>query len=78
MANRRETLIQCREDMESPEGTGSRDLVSSELGISKVYLRMLENGTFKPGRDLMLKISKYYKKPPEVLFPDLFEDHQVV
>lgn len=67
MAMRRQHLIACR------EAKGSREQVASELGISKVYLRMLENGSLKPGRDLMLKMSTYFNQPLDLLFPDLFE-----
>ncbi|MEK8132936.1 helix-turn-helix transcriptional regulator [Paenibacillus filicis] len=53
---------------------GTLSLVASELGISTVYLRMIENGTFKPGRDLMIRLSHYFDEPLEKLFPDLFEN----
>ncbi|WP_213524244.1 helix-turn-helix transcriptional regulator [Paenibacillus sp. J31TS4] len=72
MAKKRQQLITCR------EAKGSRDSVCSELGISKVYLRMIENGTMKPGRDLMIRFSTYYDRPLEVLFPDLFGDSRDV
>lgn len=66
MAQRRQQLIDCR------EAKGSRDQVSSELGISKVYLRMIETGAHKPGRDMMFRMSNYFEKPLNELFPDLF------
>ncbi|MBO8164667.1 MAG: helix-turn-helix transcriptional regulator [Brevibacillus sp.] len=72
MPKRRQQLVACR------EAKGSRDQVASELGISKVYLRMLETGALKPGRDLMLKMSNYFDQPLEVLFPDLFENEQAI
>ncbi|MGK9252397.1 helix-turn-helix transcriptional regulator [Paenibacillus humicus] len=59
------------------EEKGSRDFVSEELGISNVYLRMIETGKLKPGRDLMLKFAKYFAKPLEVLFPDMFDDQAI-
>ncbi|BBH19791.1 hypothetical protein Back11_11360 [Paenibacillus baekrokdamisoli] len=68
MVNKRHKLIECR------ESKGSRDLVSSELEISKVYLRMIETGALKPGRDLMFRFSKYFEQPLEVIFPDMFGD----
>jgi len=67
MAKRRQQLIECR------EAKGSRDQVASELGISKVYLRMIETGALKPGRDLMIKMSGFFEQPLDILFPDLFE-----
>lgn len=72
MEKRRTRLIECR------ESKGTRDEVASQLGISRVYIRMLETGALKPGRDLMLKISSYFDQPLEVLFPDLFSDDQVI
>lgn len=72
MANRRQQLIECR------EAKGTRDQVAPNLGISKVYLRMLETGALKPGRDLMFRFSAYFNQPIEKLFPDLFGDDQVV
>lgn len=66
MTKRRQQLIACREKK------GDRNQVARELAISVVYLRMIETGALKPGRDLMLRISKYFGKPLEYLFPDLF------
>lgn len=57
---------------------GTQAKVANELGISAVYLRMIENGTFTPGRDLMFRISSYFGTPVEDLFPDYFEKHDVV
>lgn len=51
---------------------GTQAEVAFALGISTVYLRMIENGTFKPGRDLMIRIANYFNEPLELLFPDLF------
>lgn len=72
MAKRRQRLIECR------EAKGTRIQVAAELGISKVYLRMIETGAFKPGRDLMIRISNFLGEPLEELFPDLFGDNQAV
>lgn len=52
---------------------GTQAAVAADIGISTVYLRMIENGTFTPGRDLMFKFSNYFEEPPEILFPDYFE-----
>lgn len=57
---------------------GTQASVASDLGISTVYLRMIENGTFTPGRDLMFKISEYFGQPLAKLFPDYFEKEQVI
>ncbi len=68
MSNKRSVLSTCR------KSKGTLKDVSHDLGISTVYLRMIENGTFLPGRDLMFKISIYLEKPVEVLFPDYFQN----
>lgn len=52
---------------------GTQAKVASDIGISTVYLRMIENGTFTPGRDLMFRLSNYFGVPVEDLFPDYFE-----
>jgi putative transcriptional regulator len=46
--------------------------VADDLGISTEYIRKIESGHFNPGRDLMIKIERYYNTPAEELFPDLF------
>ena len=50
----------------------NRDIASKELNISAVYLKKLENGTSKPGRDLMVRMEKYYGVSVRTLFPDIF------
>ncbi|MGG1598559.1 helix-turn-helix transcriptional regulator [Paenibacillus naphthalenovorans] len=67
MANKRALLRKLREQK------GTQAEVAADIGISTVYLRMIENGTFTPGRDLMFKFSTYFGEPPEKLFPDYFE-----
>lgn len=64
---KRETLSKYRKMM------GTQKKVANDLGISTVYLRMIENGTFTPGRDLMFKFERYFGKPVEDLFPDYFQ-----
>jgi len=66
---KRELFRQLRKDK------GTQAKVADELGISTVYLRMIENGTFTPGRDLMFRLSHYFGVPVEELFPDYFEKH---
>ncbi len=68
MANKRHFFAECRKE----KGTQKR--VALDNGISTVYLRMIENGTFTPGRDLMFKLSNYFNQPTEKLFPDYFKD----
>jgi transcriptional regulator with XRE-family HTH domain len=72
MANKREHLQQLR------KRKGTQSKVAAENGISTVYLRMIENGTFTPGRDLMFKLSNYFGESPEGLFPDYFQRASIV
>lgn len=64
---KRERLIQERTKRKK-----TRAQVAEDLGISEVYVRMIENGTVKPGRDKMLLISEYYNLGLKTLFPDIF------
>lgn len=57
---------------------GTQAKVAADLNISTVYLRMIENGTFKPGRDLMIRLSEYFQEPIEKLFPDLFDKERLI
>lgn len=66
MTKKRPFFAQCR------KAKGTQSKVAEDLGISTVYVRLIENGTFKPGRDLMLRFSRYFGEPLELLFPDLF------
>ncbi|MNR93690.1 helix-turn-helix protein [compost metagenome] len=69
---KRRLFYECR------KSKGTQSLVASELGISTVYVRMIENGTFTPGRDLMFKFSNYFNEPVENLFPDYFDNFSLV
>ena len=66
MKNKRIYFSECR------KRKGTQKAVAKEIGISEVYLRMIENGTFPPGRDLMFKFSNYFDESIEKLFPDLY------
>ncbi|EHQ92102.1 helix-turn-helix transcriptional regulator [Desulfosporosinus youngiae] len=66
MQKRRNFFSACRKKK------GKQKEVAKDLGISEVYVRMIENGTFNPGRDLMFKMSRYFDEPIEILFPDLY------
>lgn len=52
---------------------GTQAQVAEANNISNVYLRMIENGTFTPGRDLMFRLSGYFNEPVQSLFPDYFK-----
>ena len=72
MANKREFLKKLREQK------GTQAKVANDIGISTVYLRMIENGTFTPGRDLMFKLSSFFGETPEKLFPDYFSQESAI
>lgn len=71
MAKKRTFFAQCRKEK------GTQAQVAAENDISTVYLRMIENGTFTPGRDLMFKLAKYFNQPTEKLFPDYFAEASI-
>jgi transcriptional regulator with XRE-family HTH domain len=66
MVNKRELFQKLR------KAKGTQAEVAKQNGISAVYLRMIENGTFTPGRDLMFRLANYFESPVEILFPDYF------
>ncbi|SEU32564.1 helix-turn-helix transcriptional regulator [Paenibacillus sp. NFR01] len=67
MGNKRERFTQLRKQK------GTQAKVAADNGISNVYLRMIENGTFTPGRDLMFRLAGYFDEPADSLFPDYFK-----
>lgn len=46
--------------------------LAKALGISEIYVRKIESGTVKPGRDTILKFEAFYKIGQKTLFPDIF------
>ncbi|WP_404453999.1 helix-turn-helix transcriptional regulator [Virgibacillus necropolis] len=42
------------------------------IGISEVYVRKIEKGVVKPGRDTMLKYEYFFNVDIKKLFPDIF------
>ncbi|MGM1023477.1 MAG: helix-turn-helix transcriptional regulator [Bacillota bacterium] len=52
---------------------GTQAKVAAENGISEVYVRMIENGTFTPGRDLMFRLASYFNTDATELFSDYFK-----
>lgn len=72
MTKKRPYFAKCR------KAKGTQAKVASENGISTVYLRMIENGTFTPGRDLMFQLASYFNEPVEKLFPDYFHRDESV
>ncbi|MGF9644079.1 helix-turn-helix transcriptional regulator [Paenibacillus sp. MABNS29] len=69
---KRQFFSECRKQK------GTQAKVAEDNNISTVYVRMIENGTFTPGRDLMFRLSKYFVQPAEKLFPDYFEGFLVI
>lgn len=60
--------------LERKKRAKTRRDVAEDIGISEVYVRIIENRGADPGRKTMIKFSKYYGLDLEVLFPDLFSD----
>ncbi|MBD8522315.1 helix-turn-helix transcriptional regulator [Lysinibacillus fusiformis] len=46
--------------------------VASNLGLSEIFVRKLEEGGRNPSIKTMLKFQKLYDEPIEKLFPDIF------
>lgn len=42
------------------------------LGISAIYVRKIEKGTVKPGRNTLVVYEKFFEKSMKDLFPDIF------
>lgn len=51
MPIKRSFFTTCRKEK------GTQKVVAKEMGISEVYLRMIKNGTFTPGRNLLFELS---------------------
>ena len=64
---RREMLINVRLSYGKTQKEVARD-----LKISTIYIRKLETGNSKPGRETMLKLENYYGVSMRELFPDIF------
>jgi putative transcriptional regulator len=50
---------------------GKRSEIATDLGISVIHLRKLENGDVKPSAGLMIRMCKFLESKPEELFPDV-------
>lgn len=47
--------------------------VASNLGLSEIFVRKLEEGGRNPSIKTMLKFQMFYDEPIEKLFPDIFQ-----
>lgn len=66
---KRYPLIACRVAMEKTQAQ-----VAADLLLSEVYVRKIEAGDKKPGRETIIKFARYYQKPVQELFPDIFAE----
>lgn len=64
---KRERLIRERKKRNKTQAD-----IAEALGISEVYVRKLESGSVKPGRNTMIKFESYYNLGSKKLFPDVF------
>lgn len=61
-----------REELIKARGKRTQTEVAEILGITQKYLSKIELGQRTPSANLLAKFADYYKKPLEVLFPDIF------
>lgn len=52
----------------------SQRKVSIDLNVSENHIRNIESGRGNPDIKLLFKMTMYYGKPAEELFPDLVEE----
>lgn len=52
--------------------------LATKANKSTVYIRMIENGTFTPGRDTMFQLAFILDSTVEELFPDYFTKMQTI
>lgn len=46
--------------------------LADELGISAIYVRKIEKGVVKPGRETLIAYEAFFEKSMKDLFPDIF------
>lgn len=46
--------------------------LASKLGISAIYVRKIEKGVVKPGRNTLVVYENFFKKSMKDMFPDIF------
>ncbi|MFV0239534.1 MAG: helix-turn-helix transcriptional regulator [Lacrimispora sphenoides] len=61
-----------RKDLIDARGSKTQMEVAYDIGVTQKYISKLELGHRNPSLKIASKISKYYKKPIEMLFPDIF------
>jgi transcriptional regulator with XRE-family HTH domain len=62
----------ARQELINARGDRTQTVVAEALGISQKYLSKIELGQRTPSANLLAKFASYYKKPLDVLFPDIF------
>ncbi len=61
-----------RSELIAARGIKTQGEVAKIIGISQKYLSKLELEQRNPSITIAYKLAKYYKKPIEELFPDIF------
>lgn len=69
MSNTTSTYRQVLKDTRKIRGTQRK--VASDLGITEVHWREIENGNSVPGTKLLFRICHYLESDVYKLFPDL-------
>lgn len=64
---KRQRLVEARKSLNKTQAEAAAD-----IGISEIYLRKIENGASKPGRETMLRFEQYYGISMRELFQDIF------
>lgn len=65
-----------RDELIKVRGRRTQKEVATQIGISQKYLSKLELKQRTPSFKIANKISRFYKKSIEYLFPDLFETNE--
>lgn len=61
-----------RQELIKARGNRTQAEVAKALGITQKYLSKIELGQRTPSANLLARFAEYYKKPLDVLFPDIF------
>lgn len=61
-----------RKELLDARGKHTQEEVANNIGITQKYLSKLELGQRTPSMVVAVKLSNYYNKPLQELFPDIF------
>lgn len=61
-----------RKELLDARGKHTQEEIANNIGITQKYLSKLELGQRTPSMVVAVKLSNYYNKPLQELFPDIF------